>query len=197
MTTEVELVQRSVYEIGSHSDVPRPGHRTSRAAYVVFLLAVLFGSFFITLWLTEPEVPSAPDNRSDAERLAAYPISESSDLAKVAQDAKLIFSRRLSGHVDVIRRIDERDVGLSGWAADRGGDSTPLKVLIFVAGKLVATTRTEGERPDVTAALHLGLGAQTNVALSANFACRRGDQPIVVVLGGEKQFMHLQSDLCP
>jgi hypothetical protein len=197
MTTEVSLIQRSVHAIDSHSDMPRAGHLMSRAAYVVFLLAVLFGSFFITLWLTEPEVVSAPDNRSDAERLAAYPIKDSSDLAKSAYDANLILSRRLSGHVDAIRRIDEREVGLAGWAADREGDSTPLEVLIFVAGKLVATTHTAGERPDVTADLRLAFGAQTNVALSANFTCRRGDQPVVVVLGKEKQYMLLQSDLCP
>jgi hypothetical protein len=164
------------------------------AAYLVFLLAVLFGSFFITLWLTEPQALSTPDNRSNAERLAAYPISSSSDLTKSAQDAKLILSGRLSGHVDGIRRIDERDVGLAGWAAD--GDGTPLEVSIFVAGKLVATTHTAGERPDVTAARHLGFGAQTNVALSANFTCRGGDQPVVVVFK-EKQYTHLPSDPCP
>jgi hypothetical protein len=45
MTTEVSLIQRSVHAIDSHSDVPRAGHLMSRAAYVVFLLAVLFGSF--------------------------------------------------------------------------------------------------------------------------------------------------------
>jgi len=177
---------------------PRAGHLTLRgAAYLVFLLAVLFGSFFITLWLTEPGSQSALDNRSDAERLAAYPISSSSDLAKSAKDAELIFSRRLSGHVDVIHRIDERDVGIAGWAADREGDSTPLEILIFIAGELVATTHTAGERPDVTAALRLGLGAQTNVALSANFTCRTGDRPVVVVLGKEKQYLQLQSDPCP
>jgi hypothetical protein len=151
-------------------------------------------SFFITLWLTEPQVVSAPDNRSDAERLAAYPIKDSSDLIKSAQDAKLILSPRLSGHVDVIRRIDERDVVLAGWAADR--DGTPLQVLIFVAGQLAATTHTAGERPDVTAALHLGFGAQKNVVLSANFTCRKGDQPVVVVIK-EKQYMQLQSEPCP
>jgi len=166
-----------------------------RAAYGVFLLAVLFGSFFITLWLTEPQVSSALDNRSDAERLAAYTISNSSDLAKSAYDANLIPSRRLSGHVDVIHRIDERDVGLAGWAADREG--TSLEVLIFVAGRLVATTNTTGERPDVTAALHLGFGAEKNVAVSANFTCRRGEQPVVAVLGNNKQYLHLQSDPCP
>ena len=167
------------------------------ATYLVFLSAVFFGSLLITLWLTEPEVPSATDNRSDAERLAVYPISNSSDLAKSAQNANLILSRRLLGYVDAIRRIDGRDVGLSGWAADREGDSTPLEVLIFVAGRLVATTHTKGERPDVTAAIHLGFGAQSNVVLTANFTCRTGDQPVVVVLGKEKQYVSLQSGPCP
>jgi len=197
MTTEVSLSQRSVHAIGSHYDVPRAGFRRLSAAFVVLLLAVFFGSFFITLWLTEPQVQSTPDNFSDAERLAAYQISDGSDLTKSAEAAKLILSRRLSGSVDAIRRIDERDVVLAGWAADREGDSTPLEVLIFVAGQLVATTHTAGERPDVTAALHLGFGAQKNVILSANFTCRRGDQPVVVVLGKEKRYMHLQSDRCP
>jgi hypothetical protein len=194
MTTEVTLVQRSVHEIDSYSDVPRARHLMSRAAYVVFLLAVLFGSFFITLSLTEPQVVSEPDNRSDPERLAAYPIKDSSDLMKSAQDINLIPSPKLSGHIDVIRRIDERDVVLAGWAADREG--TPLEVLIFVAGQLVATTHTAGERPDVTAALQLGFGAQKNVILSANFTCRKGDRPVVVVIK-EKQYMHLQSEPCP
>jgi hypothetical protein len=99
--------------------------------------------------------------------------------------------------LDAIRRINGRDVGLSGWAADREGESTPPEVLIFVAGQLVATTHTKGERPDVTAAFHLGFGAQTNVGLSANFTCRRADQPVVVVLGKEKQYIQLQSDPCP
>jgi hypothetical protein len=165
--------------------------------YFVFLSAVFFGSLFITLRLTEPDVPSTTDNRSDAERLAGYPISDSSDLAKSAQNANLILSRRLSGWVDAIRRIDEREVELSGWAADRAGDSTPLEVLIFVAGRLVATTQTKGERPDVTAAIHLGFGARSNVGLAANFTCRTGDQPIVVVLGKEKQYVPLQSAPCP
>jgi hypothetical protein len=171
---------------------PRAGHLTLRGlAYWIFLPAVFFGSFFITLWLTEPQVP---DSRSGAQRLAAYRISNSADLTKSAYDANLIPSRQLSGYVDAIRRIDEQKVDLAGWASDREG--TALEVLIFVAGQLVATTHTEGERPDVTAALHLGFGAQTNVALSANFPCRRGDQPTVVLLK-ENQYVQLQSNPCP
>jgi hypothetical protein len=84
-----------------------------RAAYTVFLLSVLFGSFFITLWLTEPQVPNAPDNHLLAERLA-NPISSSSDLAKSANEAELILSQPLSGHVDAIRRIDEQKVHVRG-----------------------------------------------------------------------------------
>jgi hypothetical protein len=196
MTTEVSLTQHSVHGINSHSDAARAGPLLlRRAAYIVFLLAVLFGSFFVTLWLTEPQLPNAPDNRSHAQRLAAYPISNSSDLAKSAYQADLIPSQRLSGHVEAIRRIDDQKVDLIGWAAD--GNGTALEVLIFVAGHLVATTHTAGERPDVTAALRLGFDAQTNIALSANFICRRADHPIVVVLGNEKEYVHLQSAPCP
>lgn len=166
-----------------------------RTGYGALLLAVLFGSFFITLRLTEPQVPVASDNRSDAERLAAYPISSSSDLLKSAYGANLVPSQRLSGHVDAIRRIDEETVDLAGWAANREG--TALQVLIFVAGRLAAATHTAGERPDIANALRLGSAARTNIALLAHFSCRRGDQPVVVVLGGEKQYIHLQSAPCP
>jgi hypothetical protein len=84
----------------------------------------------------------------------------------------LLPSQWLAGHVEAIRRIDEQRVDLVGWAAD--GDGTALEVLIFLAGHLVATAHTAGERPDVAAALHLGFGAQKNIALSANITCRRG-----------------------
>jgi hypothetical protein len=194
MTPEVLLTQQSVDVINSHSDAARAGHRRlRRVAYLAFLLVVLFGSFFVTLWLTEPQV--TPDNRSRADRLAAYPISNSSDLAKSAYQADLIPSQRLSGHVEAIRRIDEQKVDLIGWAAD--GHGTALEVLIFVGGHLAATTHTAGERPDVTAALRVGFAAQTNVALSANLTCRTGQQPVVVVLGNEKEYIHLQSAPCP
>jgi hypothetical protein len=196
ITTEVSLTQHSVHVINTDSDAARTGHlMLRRVAYIALLLAVLFGSFFVTLLLTEPQAPNAPDNRTPAERLAAHPISNSSDLAKSAYEADLIASQRLSGHVDAIRRIDEQNVDLIGWAAD--GNGTALEVLIFVAGHLAATTHTAGERPDVTAGLRLGLAAQTNVALSANFTCRRGDQPVVVVLGNENDYMPLQSAPCP
>jgi hypothetical protein len=196
MITEISSTQQSAHVITSHSAAVRAGHLMwRRAAYIAILLAVLFGSFFVLLWPTEPQMPNAPDNRSHAQRLAAYPISNSSDLAKSAYEADLTPSQRISGHVEAIRRIDEQKVDLVGWAVD--GNGTALELLIFVAGHLVATTHTAGERPDVAAALRLGLGAQTNIALFANFTCRKGDQPVLVILGSEKEYMHLQSAPCP
>jgi hypothetical protein len=171
--------------------------RSRLVVYLIVLPAAFFGSFFLALWLTEPQPPVPPDNRSDAERLAALPISDGADLAKSAQSAKLISSRRLLGNVDVVRRTDERNVMVYGWAADREGDATPLEVLAFVAGPLMATTRTTGERPDVTTAVRLGFGAEKNVAFTLNFPCRRGDQPIVVAIGKERQYLLLQSARCP
>jgi hypothetical protein len=195
MRAEVSLTQGSIRGSPSHPDVARGGHLVlRRAAYMAFLSAVLFGSFFITLWLTEPQVPNAPDNGSPTDLLAAY-ISDGSDLAKSAHEAGLIASQRLSGHVDVIRRIDEQKVDLLGWAAD--GQGTALEVLVFVAGHLVATTHSAGERPDVTAALRLGFGANKNLAFAANFTCRKGDQPLVVLLGREKDYIDLRSAPCP
>jgi hypothetical protein len=196
MTSEFSLTQRRIHATVTHPDAARGRHLVlRRAAYIVFLSAVLFGSFFITLWLTEPEWPNAPGNRSPSELFAAYPISNSSNLAKSASEAGLIPSQRLDGHADVIRRIDEQKVDLLGWAGD--GQGTALEVLVFVAGHLVATTHTAGVRPDVTAALHLGFGANRNLAFSAGFSCRKGDQPVVVVLGDEKEYLHLQSAPCP
>ncbi len=169
----------------------------SRLATYLIASAVFFGSFLTTLWLTEPQPPLASDHRSSAERLAAYRISDSSDLEKSAQSAELTPSRQLVGYVDSIRRIDEQNVMAIGWAADRAGDSTPLEMLVFVAGPLVATAHTEGERPDVTASGLLGFGAEKNVAFVLRFPCRKGDQPVVVVIGRERRYLPMPSGRCP
>jgi len=169
----------------------------SRLAIYLLASAVFFGSFFMTLWLTGPQSPLASDNRSYAERLAAYPIVDSADLEKSAQRAKLTPSRQLLGYVDAIRRIDDQNVMANGWAGDREGDATPLEVLVFVAGPLVATAHTQGERPDVTASHLLGPGAEKNVAFALSFPCRRGDEPVVAVVGRENQYSPMQSGRCP
>jgi hypothetical protein len=168
---------------------------------IVLLGAVLFGSFFITLWLTAPDSTdtqsTAADNRSDLERLAARHVSDNSDLLKAAREIGLRSSRWMKGNIDLISRISEHDVNLRGWVADTAGDASPASILVFAGGAMVATTQTKGERPDVTEALHLAFGSEKNTSFSVNFSCRPGEPLIILGIGTAKQYIALNSNPCP
>ena len=172
-----------------------------RLILIVSGLVVLFGSFFLTLWLTEPDTTAGPPNaaasRSDTERLATQRISNYSELPNAAANAGLRFSQQLKGVIDGINRMNEREVDIGGWLADTEGDATPLHILIFIGGAMVATAETKGERPDVTTAIGLGFGAEKNVAFSFNFNCGSGVQPVVVGVGEKGQYIPLESKKCP
>jgi hypothetical protein len=133
-----------------------------QAGFLFWCAVSLFGSFFTTLWLTEPPIANVPpikvDSGSVSDRLAAAHISNNADLVTAARNIGLYQSDRMRGTVDAIVRINERDARTDGWAADPDGDATPLSILIFVGGVLVAKAQTKGERPDVTKALRLFLG---------------------------------------
>jgi hypothetical protein len=172
----------------------------NRAGIAVLLAAALCGSFFITLWLTEPatvSTASITDDRSDVERLAARRISNDVDLLTAAKDIGLYPSVRMRGNIDVLRRMSEGVVSMTGWAADTRGDATPLDILVFVGGAVAAKTQTKGERPDVTEAIHLGFGAEKNVSFSVSFSCRTGEQPVTVSMGTARQYIPLTSGPCP
>jgi hypothetical protein len=157
--------------------------------YIIVGAAALFGSFFITLWLTEPTA----DDQS--KQLAAQRIPTYSDLPKASQNVGLRLSEQMKGAIDQIKRINERDVNMTGWLADPQGNSTPLNLLVFIDGSMVAAGRTEGERPDVTKGwigFNFASGADKNVAFSLNFNCRTGDQPVVVGVGERNQYIPLQ-----
>jgi hypothetical protein len=166
-----------------------------RASIAVLLISVLFGSFFITLWLTAPSAPT--DDRSDADRLAAFAISNDSELTIAVQHIPLRPSQNLVGNVDVLTRTSQDDVTAAGWFADRQAGASPLVVLVFDGGPLVGRTLTKGERADVTEAQHLTLGAQRNVIFSITFKCHVGDQPVIVGIGSSHQYLLLQSSRCP
>lgn len=172
----------------------------NRAGIVVLLAVALFGSFFITLWLTGPATvgtPSITDDRSDVERLAARRISNAADLLIAAKDIGLYPSVRMGGNIDVLRRISEGVVSMTGWVADTRGDATPLDILVFVGGAVAAKTQTKGERPDVTEAVHLDFGAEKNVGFSVSFSCQPGEQPVTVGIGTASQYIPLTSGRCP
>jgi hypothetical protein len=158
-----------------------------RTGIAALLALSLFGSFFTTLWLTEPPTSSDPpvkaDSSSLSDRLAARHISNDPDLTTAARSIGLYQSDRMRGNVDAITRISERDIRVDGWAADPDGDAIPLDILVFVGGVLVAEAQTKGERPDVTKELNLFFGSEKNVSYSVSFACRPGDRPIIAAVG--------------
>ena len=103
----------------------------------------------------------------------------------------------MEGSIDAMTRINDREVAVRGWLVDPNGDGTPLKLLVFVAGKFVVATETQGERPDVTRALALTLGAEKNVSVQVSASCAPGQQPIMVGLGTGTQYVHIRSAPCP
>jgi hypothetical protein len=101
------------------------------------------------------------------------------------------------GTADGYSRVNERDVMISGWLADPEGDGNPLKVMVFVAGAVAATTETNGERPELARVKGLAFGTEKNVVFAVNFACRSGQQPVVVGLGLKRQYFPLPTPPCP
>jgi hypothetical protein len=148
---------------------------------------VLCGSFFSTLWLTEPE--AAP------QRLEDQRISHYNDLPTASQNAGLRYSKEMQWRVDEFSRINEREVKVGGWVADPLGDSTPSKMFVFLNGSMVASAQTSGKRPHLMRALHLG--HDENLAFSLAFNCRPGDRPVVLGVGGRKQYVLLVTETCP
>ena len=141
-------------------------------AYIIGGLAVLCASFFSTLWLIEPE--AAP------QRLEDQRISHYNDLPTASQNAGLRYSEQMNGNVDGFSRISEREVKVDGWVANTLGDSTPLKLFVFLNGSMVASGQTSGEH-----------------RFSLAFNCRPGDKPVVLGVGGRKQYVLLQTKTCP
>jgi hypothetical protein len=170
-----------------------------RVGLIGILLATLAGSFFLTLTLTDSPGPrtSGDNNRSDADRLGDYRIFDRGDLVEAAVGIGMHRSEAMKGVVDEITRITGSEVKMKGWLADPTGESKILDVLVFVAGKKTAVTRTQGERPDVTKTLTLASGAEKNVAFQLTFNCRAGDDLVTVGLGPDSQYFWLSSARCP
>ena len=150
-------------------------------------VTVLIASFFGTLWLTEPE--AAPQRLED-QRISSY-----SDLPTASHNAGLRYSEQMRWSVDEFSRVNEREVKVGGWVVDPRGDSTPSKMFVFLNGSLVASGQTSGERPDLMRALNLR--HDQNLAFSLAFNCRPGDKPVVLGVGGRKQYVLLQTKTCP
>jgi hypothetical protein len=75
------------------------------------------------------------------------------------------------------------------------GDSTPSKVFVFLNGSLVASGQTSGEHLGLMKAFHLS--HSENLVFSLAFNCRAGDKPVILGVGGRKQYVILQTKECP
>jgi hypothetical protein len=113
---------------------------------------IVISSFLVTLWLTEP-TPKQVEAQSGAvaiisetDKFAGMHVSNLEELKKSAADAGLVPARSLTGALDAMTRVNEREVTAAGWLADPGGDATPLTIIAFVGGKSVAIGKTSGER---------------------------------------------------
>ena len=164
-------------------------------AYVGFLCAVLLASAGASRWLSGR--PDPPDGRPSAERLARHSVHDTRELHQAAYAAGLITARRLMGVIDVVTRVDDRQVAIIGWLADKEGDAAPRDLVVFLGGRAVATGQTSGERPDVTQAIGLKGGTEKHVGFRVLFACRTGEQPVVVGLSAPKYYLPLRAPSCP
>ena len=170
-----------------------------RNTIIAFLGALLIGNLVLALRqaMTTNALPDPSDQRTAAERLASRKVSNSPELAKAAAAVGLRPSSHLLGMVERMARVDERAVTMSGWLADPYGSATPHDIVIFVAGEMVGTTRTHGERPDVAEYYGLGFGAEENVGFRLTFTCRTGEQPIIAGLGPKERYVPVVSPPCP
>jgi hypothetical protein len=168
-----------------------------RLLFIGTLAIVFSGSFLLTLWFADIGPSKSRDARPGSEQLADRKVSDYSELSSVASALGLTPSRRMQGALDGAARNSERDVSYWGWLADPDGDATPLKIVVFVAGRAVGTAQTKGERADLTRLMGLAFGAEKNVVFEVKFSCRAGEVPVMVGLGTSKQYFPLPARPCP
>ncbi len=169
--------------------------QTVYAGYVAFLVVMMLLSALVARLTAEPLDP--PDGRPNVERLGRHRILDVRQLHRAAQAAGLTTTPRLRGTLDVLERVDARNVSIRGWVAKQDGDGAPSQVVVFIGGNNIATAATRGLRPDVTKALGLSNGAENNVAFNLTFACRSGEQPVVAALSDPRYYVPLRTPACP
>jgi hypothetical protein len=150
-------------------------------------------AFFVTLWLTEPELPPG----SGIATLAKAPVAGSAELLAAIDAAGLARSELVRGNIDTLNRLDGSRVAMSGWAAQVNGVGSPLSVMAFPDAQHVFQTETKGERADVTSALRLSAGAAANVGFALVLSCRPGQRVMVIAATQSNLFTPLEAPVCP
>ena len=176
--------------------------RFSRRKLVAFFgcLIVGLGSFYVTLRVMEKPSPRARtiSVRAASEQLAKHRVENYRDLKRIAVQLELKPSPQISGRSEEIKRINERDVMMRGWAADPESDErSSVEVVVFVSGMFAARTQTKGERADITEERGLLMGSGKNVLFETSFACRTDEQPLIVAIGITGRYAIFPTPRCP
>lgn len=164
---------------------------------ITLSLATVIGSFFLALWLLDNSSEPAVFPDVAPERVATQRIGSPAELRRLAPGLGLRLAPHLKGNIDLIKRLNDREVIAEGWAADPEGYDKPLKVFVFLSGAMVGLVDTRGERPDVTQSLGLFFGAEKNTKFQAGFPCQTGEQPMIFALATKGQYLPLSPRLCP
>src|SRR5262245_52831819 len=172
----------------------------SRWFTIVVAAASLVASFFITLWLTEPDAtnPANAGARLDPiERLIRSQVYNNASLASAARAANLVPLEDLRGNIDEIRRLPDDQVRIVGWAVNLSGDGTPLTLIAFKGGRGTLLGKTDGPREDVTKALGLSARAARHVQIAVSVQCERGEVVVVVAIDKDNVYAPIKFDRCP
>jgi hypothetical protein len=162
---------------------------------VLLLSASLFGSFFITLWLTAP--PDLPPALG-AETLKTLAGSNNNDLLKKLAAAGFHSDEAVIGKVDLFAKAADDSLRIGGWALDPAGDGSPLIVAIYVDGKARLIINTKGPHDDVTKNLNLPDNLVSNVGFSGTFSCAPAAEGIIIVISpSDGRYTRLNPLRCP
>jgi hypothetical protein len=154
---------------------------------------LMISAFFVTLWLTEPELPPG----RGIAMLAKTPAAGSAELLSAIDAAGLTRSEFVRGNVDAMRRLDAGQVAMTGWATQVNGTGSPLSIMAFPDAQHVFTIETKGERADVTSALRLRSETAANVGFELRLSCKAGQHVMVIAATQSNLFAPLEASVCP
>jgi hypothetical protein len=183
---------------GKRAGRVHPAQSTSGASTGRWRVCVAGGLAFVTSFIVVMQLTKPPEPANAAIiSLARSSVSDFSTLMAAVKAAGLRGSPDMTGRIDEMRRRSADDVALRGWAAQLGGNGSPITVMVFVEGRNQLTMETKGRRPDVTDALAPSGNAVANVAFEGDLACSRGEKVIVVAVAQSGLYTHFGSHLCP
>ena len=159
--------------------------------------AALVIAAYTVPWLSDLVMQAVEDPGVRTAALSRGSVIGRSSLLAAAREAGLRPSPDVKGVSDGIRRIDDGQAKINGWAAEIGGNGSPLTILVFIDGSTTLETKTAGEHPGVARELNLSAEAARNVVFEGTLACRRRQKLIIVATTIGNKYAPLTTLICP